>query len=98
MKITEKKQFYKDVVVAYKCDICGIEFLNNNLIEVSAHHCEWGDDSCESYEYADICSPECYIKQLELFLDDFDGYNSAEIDGKPIEFIDNLISLIKEQK
>ena len=64
------------------CDGCGrkLEYTDfvphihpDNIIHVydyyrvSTHHHDWGNDSCESYEYYDFCCVECLTKFVQDF-------------------------------
>lgn len=74
MKITERKKIVKEVIenviIGRKCDICKREITPNplnfsskeyNYFLITTHHNDWGNDSCDSYEEYDACSPECVM-------------------------------------
>lgn len=65
------------------CDICGrqiykksleaSEELPKNILSVSFYkadtgHNDWGNDSCDSCETHDICSPECLSKLFTAYV------------------------------
>ena len=51
------------------CDICGKE-IHKEYWLITTHHNDWGNDSCESYECFDACSPECAYSMFIGYLDD----------------------------
>lgn len=71
-------------IVGKKCDICGKEIPPTviphiygepvyDYYEITTHHNDWGNDSVESYEYFDACSPECANKLCEKYICDSAG-------------------------
>ena len=100
MKVEEKKQVteIKTVTVARKCDVCGKvhegKYAPNEWHEFDHHHNEWGNDSIDSYEYHEVCSPKCYFVRLKHCIDDLEGYTSAEVDGFDIRFARRLVDLL----
>ena len=79
MKITEKREVTKkvieDVLLGRKCDICGkqIEKIQSgfyNYFVIHTWHHDWGNDSCESHEYKDACSPECVMNFTQTYISD----------------------------
>ena len=78
MKITEKKEVIKKqierVIVGAKCDLCKkpiekIDCHNYNYFVVHTWHNDWGNDSVDSHQYQDACSPECVMKMLKPYLE-----------------------------
>ena len=73
-----------------KCDVCGKDippttgyFLNEATpyYRITIHHNDWGNDSIDSYEYKDACSPECALKICEEYIPcNFKGNNSRTIE------------------
>lgn len=69
---------FKETVIGeiMKCDVCGKVIYNtkydkNNFTNrqhwwglVTGHN-DWGNDSCDSIESFEICSPECLNKKLQ---------------------------------
>jgi len=103
------KQERKEVIVstlitaAYICDICGAEHIGdiipNNWHEFSHHHSGWGNDSCDSIEHFQVCSPKCYAIRIRESIKEVGEYGGAEIDGLDIPFAQNLSdSILKEFK
>lgn len=41
-------------------------------VKVHTWHNDWGNDSCESHEYFDLC-PECAVKFTSNYIRDMDG-------------------------
>lgn len=89
----KKKIVYRTVceLIGVKCDICGrvIESPSKEdqynwmddkykYYSVVTGHYDWGNDSCDSIRYYDIC-PECITKFVSDYLTDKKGYRSAYI-------------------
>ena len=71
MKIYEKKevQVVNEILVNTVCDICGKDIdIKKQVYEVTIGHNDWGNDSCDSVDYRDICSDECLKKEFDLYL------------------------------
>lgn len=79
-----------DLVYAKKCDICGKDIPPTKrsvppterfpFFEISTSHHDWGNDSIDSIEYMDACSPECAMKFAKEYLEkDFTKNHSKEI-------------------
>ena len=51
-----------------KCDVCDKEFVGKYW-NLCTHHNDWGNDSCESFEYFDLCSEDCVRKKLDEYFD-----------------------------
>lgn len=52
------------------CDVCKKEIQENKSYwELTTHHNDWGNDSCESYEYFDTCSKECLRNKFEEYIE-----------------------------
>ena len=76
---TKKVTVIQECVVGKKCDICGKEIPpavipfrygepGYDYYEVTMHHHDWGNDSVDSYEYFDACSPDCAYKLWERYI------------------------------
>lgn len=51
------------------CDVCnGVIKDNESYWEVTTHHHDWGNDSCESYEDFDICSEVCLREKFDEYI------------------------------
>ena len=61
--VTEK------VLVSEKryCDVCKKEITDHHW-RLSTHHSDWGNDSCDSFETFDICSPDCLREKFEEYV------------------------------
>lgn len=71
MRIIERKKVthveVEDVIIGRKCDICGSSITESkregcNYFLIHTWHNDWGNDSVDSHEYKDACSPECVMK------------------------------------
>lgn len=99
MEIKENKQVieFKSVTVAIKCDVCGKVHEGKDIPDewhtFSHHHDEWGNDSCDSHEYHEVCSPECYWAKFKECVEDLKGYNNAKVDEFEIQFARRLVNL-----
>ena len=97
---TEKRQVTTNehVKTHVICDVCGKEeigsCLPDNWHEISAHHNNWGNDSCESFEEWMVCSPDCYKVKLKEVVSEFSEYNTAEIDKMQIEFAKSMVAFL----
>ena len=102
-KTTEKITHTK--TIGYKCNVCGKEINGDSdsgyhnksgWHGFSSSHSEWGNDSCGSLKYYDVCSVKCYAKQIESILEKHSKYSSLEIDEMNIKFARKLITSLKE--
>ena len=88
----------RQVIVAVVCDNCGKEHKGSEQPDewhsFSGHHNEWGNDSVDSCEYYQVCSPKCYVEKLTEVVKEFDGYRSAEIDDMTIDFAKSLVGFL----
>jgi hypothetical protein len=97
MEVKERKEVteFKMVTIARKCDVCGIEhkgkYTPDEWHEFSHSHNEWGNDSIDSVENHEVCSPKCYWEKFKDCVHDLKGRNNAEIDGFDIHFARLLI-------
>ena len=88
MKITERREVthvtVDEVIIGRKCDICSAEIKKErygkyNYFCIHTWHHDWGNDSVDSHEYEDACSPECVMKFTEQYIKDAHGSESIEI-------------------
>ena len=81
---TKKIVVIQDCVVGKKCDVCGKEIQPTTIprkygepihdyYEITTHHNDWGNDSVDSYEHFDACSPDCACKLWEEYIHDSAG-------------------------
>ncbi len=100
-EITEQKQVFKKTVVGHKCDNCGAIENDYTVYEetwfnYSRAHSGWGNDSCESYKYFDVCSPACFLTLgMKDGMENLEGYDSAEIGDMPWKFFKKLAETVK---
>ena len=98
MKIKETKSVTKnqEVTTSIKCDVCGKvhngDYTPEEWHEISIHHHHWGNDSVESYEYFDVCSPECYWQKIKECVAEYEGFTDAKIDDFEIQFARRLVN------
>lgn len=101
-KITEQKEVNRieEITTGLKCDGCGCEESSprtNDWQELSAHHDSWGNDSVDSWEYYDCCSPECYIDVLEKCLVEFERYKiGAKFNNMEFVFAKKLVEYVRK--
>ena len=80
----------RDCVVGKKCDVCGKEIPPTRIphkygepvydyYKVTRHHNDWGNDSVDSYEHYDACSPECASAYMREYLEDSAGGRNSMI-------------------
>jgi len=100
MEIREKKEVteIKTITVAIKCDVCG-NIHNGTDVPDEWHsfnhnHNEWGNDSCDSFEYHQVCSPECYWVKFKECVINLDGITWAKVDEFEIQFARRLVNLL----
>lgn len=76
---TKKIIVIRECVIGKKCDICGKEIPPTNVphlygepihdyYKITTHHYDWGNDSIDSYEHFDACSPDCAYKLWEKYI------------------------------
>lgn len=71
VKKTEHVVVEETVVKAERiCDECGkVISYSDSYFEVDEYHNDWGNDSYESHEQHDYCSPECLTKAFNRYLE-----------------------------
>ena len=85
----------RDCVVGKMCDVCGKEIPPtaiphrcgepiHDYYEVTTHHNDWGNDSVDSYEHFDACSPGCACKLWERYIRESAGMNTMCIEVEHI--------------
>lgn len=100
--IREKKEVTetKEVIVGCKCDNCGLitheltsdGYRPKDWHQFNSHHHDWGNDSSDSYEYYDACSPKCFMALLTSALEDLkDHQDTGEIADMPYQFAKRLV-------
>ena len=101
MKIKKLQTVKQEVFSELVCDVCGNKSKEENpngWYNFSHGHGAWGNDSCDSYCNFDVCSVECYLKQLKKSLEEMKEYEDryANIDHKNIKFIEDLIKALEK--
>lgn len=99
-KIEEEKTVVQKVQTGYRCDRCDKAATYQEArdwVSFSHGHGAWGNDSCDSVEHFDLCSPQCYMEQLKLSADEVDGNNGAEVDDKPVGFVRALLKYLNSK-
>ena len=102
MRISEKKEVtetrIKEVPVGMICDCCGQPILPvekrgdinvYNFFYVCTSHNDWGNDSVDSKESFDACSPECATKMAGAYLKKiYPKWNTCQIEISHARSID----------
>jgi len=103
--VREKKVVEKEVEVAWRCDVCGVQTANSEQykqewLSFSGGHCGWGNDSGDSREWYDVCSVDCFTRQLQESISDLMEYadRGAEIADMPVKFAQKLLDRLLSQK
>lgn len=78
-KAPVKKIVYEhtDIISSVVCDSCGREIIpsdgweydekNSQFVSVHTWHNDWGNDSCDSHQYIELCH-ECAGKYVEKYV------------------------------
>lgn len=93
---------YKSVVTTkqeledYKiyCDVCGHKIdpdKTRQIFRVKTGHNDWGNDSCDSIEYKDVCSSECVEFVISEYLERSNNKNRG-INSEYIEVRNRTLS------
>lgn len=82
------KKIEADYLEGYKCDQCETEFGTDQGYHILAGRCDSHSDHM-TINHLDVCSIDCYLKGLRVFLNDNEYYDY--IDDKPIHFIKELL-------
>ncbi len=97
-KVTEEKE----VITSVRCDNCGKiatkEYTPDSWYRFSSFHREWGNDSIDSYEYYDVCSPECYIEKFIIEVAEMEHIQSGKVADMEIQFARRLAEYFKNIK
>ena len=96
--IKAAKMVKQEVTVAWQCDVCYTQTADLGRYEQEWHHFSkghqgWGNDSIDSYDEYDVCSVDCFIKQLQESVPDLLEYadSAAEIADMPVRFAQKLL-------
>lgn len=95
--ITEIRKINQDVVIGHKCDACGVsaDGMPDTWLGFNHHHHGWGNNSCDSYEYFHVCSPECFLVQLKKSVDELKNERTGEVADMPVLFAESLIKFME---
>lgn len=101
MEIFKEVEIKSEKLSIIKCDCCktklDCEEYPEGWHKISTYHEEWGNDSVDSWEYYDVCSPECYEKQFIECVKGYKHRNSANIDGFDIAFARKLAEYFSQK-
>lgn len=96
--IKEERTVKQEIAVAWECDVCGVQTENSEQYKqewyhFSESHQGWGRDSSDSLAFHDVCSVDCFIKQLQESIPDLMEYadDEAKIAGMPVRFAQKLL-------
>lgn len=82
-KFEIKTHVVTDRVMTYEhrfCDFCKKEITKEHW-RIHTYHNDWGNDSCDSYEDFDACSPDCLQKAFDKYIEESsDGLNTCHIE------------------
>ena len=101
MEIKKQEQVtqVKNVTVGHKCDNCGKEVNESRFPDewhqFTSGHNEWGNDSYESIEQHDVCSPKCYVEKLTKVVGEMEDINDGEVDDMEVQFARRMVDFFK---
>jgi len=101
MEIKKQKRVtrVKNIIAGYKCDSCAKEINEERLPDEWHHfasgHNEWGNDSYESYESYDVCSPKCYVEKLTKVVGEMEDIYDGKVDDMEIQFAKRIVNYYK---
>jgi len=104
--INKKKTVEQEVTVAWQCDVCNAQTADKECYKqewhhFNKHHQGWGNDSIDSYEYYDVCSVDCFVRQLQESIPGLAEYyagNDAKIAEMPVLFAQKLLDRLQEKQ
>jgi hypothetical protein len=80
-----------------QCDVCGKTTKDDSdWVKIEHYHSAWGNDSCESFEYFDACSVDCYTEQLKRSIRELEGNHGGKINEMRTEFVVMLIERLEQ--
>jgi hypothetical protein len=86
----------REKVVEIKCDVCGGIIQTEEEIDcvvrkggyyyqITTGHSDWGMDSIESIEYADLCCDKCMFEYITKYVEETDSDTARfEFEREPI--------------
>lgn len=77
-----------------KCSLCSKKHIddhkNNGWHRIAVYHCD-AEDITKTFRYYDVCSFECYLKQMRKLVEEMDGLKTARVDGMDLAFVKKLL-------
>ena len=84
-----------DVAVEKVCSVCGRTHIcsleTNNWHQIAVYHCDKGTDFRDTYKFYDVCSFECYLKQVKESALELQKSKTGRIDGMDLSFVEKLL-------
>jgi hypothetical protein len=91
--VTEKLR--PEIEVEEKCSACGKKQLsslkNSGWHRIAVYHCDDDIDISNTFRYYEVCSFECYLKQVRRSVDELEASKTARIDGMDLAFVRKLL-------
>lgn len=76
-KIIKEEKILKEII----CDKCSKIINQKNIYyEVTTHHCQWGNDSIDSYKQFEFCNKNCLLQHLINYLEDAENTFQYDIE------------------
>lgn len=77
----------QEVVVAKQCDGCSrtegdLDKVADTWAIITWWHTAWGNDSVDSHERVDVCSPPCYWRMISKALKQNEGRQGGTIESE----------------
>ena len=98
IKYTKKKiEETRNILTSIVCDVCGRDipankwtngkpkYCTEKFMRVTTGHHDWGNDSIDSIETHQICSPECMDEFIKGFYENFTRNKESGTDYIEIE-------------
>lgn len=92
------KMVEKHTVTEVRCDGCGkvVRDEQDDWVDFSSYHSDWGNDSIDSHDQWDACSAACYLKIVRKVLDDYGEttHPTLTVDGKSYAFARDMLKVL----
>lgn len=86
---TEKLQ--PEIEMEEKCSSCEKVQLsavkNTGWHRIAVYHCDDDIDITRTFKYYDVCSFDCYLKQVRKSVNELEASKTARIDGMDLAFV-----------
>lgn len=81
MKLYEKQEIMTvtNKQIGVVCDMCDSD-IKGVYYEITTHHNDWGNDSCDSYNHFEFCSLECMRKHMDDYFKNAIGSEQYDIE------------------